>query len=111
MARDSLTVRSPQSKHCPPIVEAVGDRLEVYLDSGIRRGLDVLKALALGARAELIGRPIFWGLAVDGENGVRRALEILRIEFDHVTAFCGRTDVAAIDSPVASVPYHWRASV
>ncbi len=93
----------------PAIAEAVGDRLEVYMDSGIRRGLDVIKALALGARAVLMGRPIFWGLAVDGEHGVRRALEILRTEFDHAMAFCGRTDVAAIDSPVVSMPYHWRA--
>ena len=62
----------------PSIADAVGDTLEVYLDSGVRRGMDVLKALALGARAVLVGRPLFWGLAVDGEAGVRTALEILR---------------------------------
>ena len=85
------------------IVEAVGDSLEVYLDSGIRRGLDVLKALALGA--VLAGRPVFWGLAVDGEAGVRKVLEILRVEFDRAMAYCGRTTVANIDRSLVSLPY------
>ena len=88
----------------PAIYEAVGDRLEVYLDSGVRRGLDVLRALALGARAVLIGRPVFWGLAVNGEHGVRRVLEILRAEFDRAIAYCGRTCVADIDESLISFP-------
>ena len=57
----------------PEVVEAVDGQVEVYLDGGIRRGTDVLKALALGARAVLIGRPLFWGLAVDGEAGFARS--------------------------------------
>jgi len=68
---------------CPalrPVVEAVAGRAEVYVDGGIRRGSDVVKALALGARAVLIGRSFLWGLAVDGEAGVARVLEILRQE-------------------------------
>ena len=60
------------------VVAAVDGRVEVYLDSGIRRGADVLKALALGARAVAIGRPTYWGLAVDGAHGVHGVVEILR---------------------------------
>ncbi len=73
----------------PDIAEAVGDRAAVLLDGGIRRGSDVVKALALGARAVLVGRPVLWGLAVDGENGVFRVLSILRDEFDLAMALCG----------------------
>src|SRR5262245_63703296 len=61
----------------PEVVEAVNGRIEVYLDGGIRRGTDVLKALALGARAVLIGRPLFGRLAVDGEAGVRAVVQVL----------------------------------
>ena len=64
----------------PEVVEAVGDDVEVLLDGGVRRGTDVLKALALGARAVLVGRPLVWGLAVGGEQGVREVLELLRAE-------------------------------
>ena len=95
----------------PGIAEAVGDKLEVYFDSGIRRGVDVLRALALGARAVMIGRPVFWGLAVDGEAGVRRVLELLRMEFDEALAYCGLTSVGQIDRSVVSIPAHWSARV
>jgi isopentenyl diphosphate isomerase/L-lactate dehydrogenase-like FMN-dependent dehydrogenase len=61
----------------PEVVEAAGERLEVLVDGGIRRGTDVAKALALGARAALVGRPVIWGLAVDGEDGVRDVLDLL----------------------------------
>ncbi len=88
----------------PAIAETVGARMEVYLDSGVRRGMDVLKALALGARAVLVGRPIFWGLAINGEAGVRQMLEILRIEFDRAMAYCGRTSVAQIDRSLVTLP-------
>ena len=64
----------------PAIAEAVGGRAEIYLDSGIRRGTDIVKALALGARAVLIGRPLVYGLGAAGEAGARRAFEILRGE-------------------------------
>ena len=88
----------------PEIAAAVEDRLEVYLDSGIRRGLDVLKSIALGARAVFMGRPLFWGLAVDGEAGVRLALDILRVEFDRAMAYCGRTRVSEIDRSLVTLP-------
>lgn len=75
----------------PEVVDAVGGRIPVLLDGGIRRGTDVFKALALGAGAVLIGRPAAWGLAVDGEDGVYRVLEMLREELETamVLAGCG----------------------
>jgi 4-hydroxymandelate oxidase len=102
----------------PEVAEAVDGRLEVYLDGGIRRGTDVLKALALGARAVLIGRPLFWGLAVDGEPGLRAVIQMLRDELEMAMGMCGRPTVQSIDlsllgtvSPLLSVlhqPQHLR---
>ena len=88
----------------PAIADAVGDRLEVYLDGGVRQGADVLKALALGARATFIGRPIFWGLSVAGEEGVRHCLEILRQELSVAMGLCGVTDARRVDPSVARNP-------
>lgn len=79
------------------VVAAVDGKLEVYLDGGIRRGTDVLKALALGARAVLIGRPLFWGLAVDGEAGLRSVLQMLADELDIAMGMCGRPTIDSID--------------
>jgi isopentenyl diphosphate isomerase/L-lactate dehydrogenase-like FMN-dependent dehydrogenase len=73
----------------PAIVDAVGEQVEVLMDGGIRRGADVVKALALGARAVMIGRPYLYGLAVDGQAGVERALTILRNEIDKTLALLG----------------------
>lgn len=73
----------------PEVAEAVGGRLEVLLDGGIRRGTDVLTALALGARAVLVGRPVAWGLAVGGEDGARAVLELLREELELGLALLG----------------------
>jgi len=73
----------------PEVVDAVGDRAEVILDGGVRRGADIVKALCLGARACMIGRPWLYGLAVGGEAGVGRALKILRDEFDLVLTLLG----------------------
>lgn len=81
----------------PEVVEAAGGRCEVYLDGGIRRGTDVLKALALGARAVLVGRPALWGLAVDGANGVYHVLDILRNELELALALAGQPSVEHID--------------
>jgi isopentenyl diphosphate isomerase/L-lactate dehydrogenase-like FMN-dependent dehydrogenase len=71
------------------VVEAVDGRAEVLLDGGVRRGTDIVKALALGARAVLIGRAMLWGLAVDGEAGVRHVLELLRAEVELALALLG----------------------
>jgi len=94
----------------PEVVEAVNGQVEVYLDGGIRRGTDVLKALALGARAVLVGRPLFWGLAVDGEAGLRAVLQMLRDELEMAMGMCGRPTIQSIDlsllgtmSPLLSV--------
>jgi L-lactate dehydrogenase (cytochrome)/(S)-mandelate dehydrogenase len=81
----------------PGILDAVGDRVPVLLDGGIRRGTDVVKALALGAKACLIGRPQLWGVAVAGEAGVARVLEILTQEIDRVMGLCGVTRIDQID--------------
>ena len=70
-------------------VEALQQRVEVYVDGGVRRGTDVIKALALGAKAVLLGRPVLWGLAVNGEAGVMQVLEILRRETAEALALCG----------------------
>jgi 4-hydroxymandelate oxidase len=80
-----------------PVVEAAGDRLEILVDGGIRRGTDVLKALALGARAALVGRPVLWGLAVGGEAGVRSVLELLLAEFETALALSGAIRAADLD--------------
>ena len=80
----------------PEVVDAVGDQIEVLMDGGVRRGIDVLKALALGARAVLVGRPVLYGLAVDGENGARRVLELLRGEITTGLALCGCTSPAEL---------------
>jgi 4-hydroxymandelate oxidase len=80
-----------------PVAEAVDGRIEVLVDGGIRRGADVLRALALGARAVLVGRPILWGLATAGEHGARAVLETFRTEIDHAMALTGCacvTDIA-----------------
>lgn len=84
----------------PEIAQAVGSRLEVYLDGGVRRGADILKAVALGARAVCIGRPYIWGLAADGARGVQRVLETFRYEFDMAMALTGKPAVADLDASV-----------
>lgn len=90
----------------PAVVEAVagasGGRAEVYLDGGVRRGTDVLKALALGARAVFVGRPVLWGLAVGGAEGVRRVLGLLRGELEHAMALCGQASVGGLDPELVS---------
>jgi 4-hydroxymandelate oxidase len=77
----------------PAVADAIGGRAAIILDGGVRRGTDVIKALALGANAVQIGRPILWGLAVGGEAGVARVLELLRSEFDAAMALCGCASV------------------
>lgn len=80
------------------VVAAVGDKIDVLVDGGIRRGTDILKALALGAKAVLLGRPILWGLAIGGEAGVQHAIELLRDELDLAMALSGCAKLPDIDS-------------
>jgi L-lactate dehydrogenase (cytochrome) len=90
----------------PQIVDAVGDRIEVHMDGGIRSGQHVLKAVALGARGTYIGRAMLYGLGAMGQEGVERALEIIRNELDLSMAFCGRTNILDVDrSILLSGPY------
>ena len=81
----------------PPIVAAVGAKIEVWMDGGIRSGQDVLKATALGAKGTLIGRPFLYGLGAMGEAGVKKCLEIIHKELDLTMALCGRTDIRNVD--------------
>jgi L-lactate dehydrogenase (cytochrome) len=80
----------------PQVVDAVGDRTEVLMDGGVRRGDDILKALALGARAVLVGRPYWWGLAAGGARGVRDVIEVFRLELDMAMALSGRPTVDSV---------------
>lgn len=81
----------------PAIAEAVGSKIEVWMDGGIRSGQDVLKARALGARGTLIGRAFLYGLGAMGEAGVAKALEIIHKELDLTMAFCGHTKIDTVD--------------
>ena len=92
----------------PAIVEAVEGRMEVYMDSGVRRGTDVLKALALGARAVLVGRPVMWGLAVDGDRGIRTMFEILRGELETAMNFVGVSSIGDIERDMVTLG--WRSA-
>lgn len=83
-----------------PIVEAVGDQIEVHVDGGIRSGQDVLKARALGAQGVFIGRPFLYGLGALGKDGVTLALEIIRKELDVTMALCGKRDINEIDKSI-----------
>ena len=86
------------------VVEEVGTEVEVYFDSGVRRGSDILMALALGARAVGIGRPVLWALAVGGEAGVARLLTLLKLDLATVMAVTGRTRISAIDRSLLGTP-------
>ena len=84
----------------PEIVDAVGNRIEVHMDGGIRSGQHVLKAMALGAKGTYIGRAFVYGLGAMGEAGVTKALEIIQKELDLSMAFCGHTDIRAVDRSI-----------
>jgi 4-hydroxymandelate oxidase len=86
----------------PEVAGAVAGRMPVLVDGGVRRGTDVIKALALGANAVLVARPLIWGLAVDGEAGVADVLGILRREFENAMALCGCRAVAEITSALVA---------
>jgi 4-hydroxymandelate oxidase len=99
-AGQGLRSSQPVAHALPSIVDAVGADMEIYADSGIRSGADVLRALALGARGVLIGRPTLWGLAVGGTVGVGRILQILRDELAEVMAITGARRISDIDQTV-----------
>jgi L-lactate dehydrogenase (cytochrome) len=84
----------------PRIVDAVGDKIEVHMDGGIRSGQDVLKAVALGAKGTFIGRPFLYGLGAMGKEGVSLALSIIRKELDITMALCGKRDINSVDRSI-----------
>ena len=94
----------------PAILDAVGDKVEVHFDSGIRSGQDVLKALALGAKGTYIGRAYVNGLGAMGEAGVTRALEVIHKELDTTMALCGRRDIRTVDRDILLVPKDFEGS-
>jgi 4-hydroxymandelate oxidase len=87
----------------PSIVDAVGKNVPVLVDGGFRRGSDVVKALALGARAVLLGRPVMWGLAAYGAEGVQSVLEMMQTEVGRVMAGCGKVNLAALDRTLIKI--------
>lgn len=91
-----LDTAIPGVRALPEVVDAVRDRAEVFMDGGVRRDTDVIKAIALGARAVMVGRPALWGLAVNGEDGLVDAMTLLREEIDLAMALCGCRNVAEI---------------
>ena len=88
----------------PEIVEAVGERIEVHMDGGIRSGQDVLKALCLGAKGVYVGRPFLYGLGAGGREGVKLALDIIRRELDVTLALCGKRDIAQAGRDLLRTP-------
>ena len=87
-----------------PIMDAVGDKIEVHLDSGVRSGQDVLKAVAMGAKGCWIGRAYIYGLGAMGETGVSEALRVIHKELDTSMALCGRTDIETVDRDILMIP-------
>ncbi len=92
----------------PNILDAVGDRIEVHMDGGIRSGQDVLKAVAMGAKGVYIGRAFTYGLGAMGEKGVSKALEIIHRELDLSMAFCGHRDINDVSRDILMVPKGFR---
>jgi len=93
----------------PEVVAAVNGRCEVLLDGGIRSGIDVIKALSLGARAVQIGRPWLFGLAVGGETGIQEVLEVIRAGISRNLALVGVKKLSELDSRFVRVPTDWRS--
>ncbi|KAJ2645434.1 hypothetical protein GGH99_008270 [Coemansia sp. RSA 1285] len=88
----------------PQVVEAAGDEIEVYFDGGVRRGSDIFKALALGARAVFFARPVLWGLAYDGQQGAKLALDLLQNELELTMMLTGTRSIAEIDESYVYQP-------
>src|SRR5271156_463746 len=96
----SLDTLPPTIEALPAVAEKIAGRIPVLMDGGIRRGTDVLKAIANGATAILLGRSILYGLGIGGADGVKHVIEILRAEFEAAMALTGRTSISAIDPSV-----------
>jgi L-lactate dehydrogenase (cytochrome) len=99
---------APTLRILPEVAASVGDRIEVLLDGGVRRGSDVVKALCLGARAVMIGRAYAYGLGAAGGAGVARAIEILQTDLVRTLKLLGCPSIAALDQSYIDVPTDWR---
>jgi isopentenyl diphosphate isomerase/L-lactate dehydrogenase-like FMN-dependent dehydrogenase len=88
----------------PEVAEAVGEQIEVLMDGGIRRGSDVVKALALGAKAVMIGRAYLWGLAANGQAGVENVLDILRMGIDSTLLGLGKSSISELSPDDLVIP-------
>jgi isopentenyl diphosphate isomerase/L-lactate dehydrogenase-like FMN-dependent dehydrogenase len=100
----NLDTAIPTIAALPEVVEAAGGRLDVLIDGGVRRGTDIVKALALGANAVLVGRPYMFGLAAAGQDGVARVIAMLRDEVQRAMAFVGAASIADIDAGLVALP-------
>ena len=98
---------APTLRILPEVVASVGDRIEVLLDGGVRRGSDVVKALCLGARAVMVGRAYAYGLGAAGGAGVARAIEILRTDLIRTLKLLGCASIADLDRSFVDVPPDW----
>jgi L-lactate dehydrogenase (cytochrome) len=98
---------SPSLRALPEVVEAVGDKTEVLMDGGIRRGGDIVKAICLGARAVLIGRAYAYGLAAAGEDGITRAIQILTADLERTLRLLGCASIRELDRSYVEVPREW----
>jgi L-lactate dehydrogenase (cytochrome) len=90
------------------VIAAIGSQAEVFMDGGVRRGSDIVKAICLGARAVLVGRAYAYGLAAAGQVGVARALEILRADVERTLRLLGCPSISLLDASYVDVPVHWR---
>ena len=97
----------PSLRILPEVVAAVGGQVEIWMDGGVRRGSDIVKALCLGARAVLCGRAYAYGLAAAGEDGVDRAIQILRADLERTIRLLGCPSVAALDRSYVNIPKNW----
>jgi 4-hydroxymandelate oxidase len=93
----------PTAEALPEVVDAVAGRADVYVDGGIRTGTDVLRALALGATAVMVGRPVLWGLAIDGEDGAAAVLNQLAVDLGRLLALCGVPDLTSVPADLLHV--------
>ena len=100
---------APTLRVLPEVLAAVGDRIEVLLDGGIRRGSDIAKALCLGARAVLAGRAYAYGLGAAGGAGVARAIEVLRTDLIRTLKLLGCASTAKLDESYIDIPADWRS--
>jgi L-lactate dehydrogenase (cytochrome) len=98
---------APTLRILPEVVASVGDRIEILLDGGIRRGSDIVKALGLGARAVMVGRAYAYGLGAAGGAGVARAIEILRSDLIRTLKLLGCASIAELDRSYLNVPADW----